>query len=675
MKNGMGTLARWTRFVAAGLLATALVACGGGGGGGGTSLSGTGSGSSSSGSGSSGSTGGSGGSTTIAAAVSVALYNSAGTAVTSIGVDGGYTARAKVTDTTGAVVASKLVTFTLSDSSLATLSSATALTDSAGIAQVSVTPVSVVAVGAVTVSASATIGSASVSGTSDFAVSMPALTLSALSIGSTGLASGGGTTLSVTALLNGAASSSVPVNVVFSASCGKINTSALNASVTTNGSGVASATYSSVSTDGTLCSGIVTITASSSGATAKTATITVAAPVANAITFASATPGQIYVAGSGAAEQSVAVFKVLSSGTALPGTSVTFSLTTNPGGAGIGTRGSATPVTVTSDSSGNAQVTIFSGTIPGPVKVRAQLVSDSTVFAETQNLTIASGPPSQRFMSLAVGTFNIEGATLDGAATTLTVRLADRQGNPVVDGTVVNFTAEGGQVASSCATAIVGGISQCTVNFQSQNPRPAGGRVSVLAYAEGTKDYTDVNSNNVFDLGTDTLLPTAGGGIGDAYRDDNENNVFDTGEFIIQRGVSGGTCLAAGWPFPSTTSCNTGLATTVRQQTVLFFSSSTPVLKNFSASTGAITFNLGSSDYPLLPMPAGTTVSASGTGNCSIGTVAGTPVVNRSPTVAGPTEDRSTGVNIPLTGCASGNVVTILVTSPSGVQTSFPVTL
>jgi hypothetical protein len=199
--------------------------------------------------------------------------------------------------------------------------------------------------------------------------------------------------------------------------------------------------------------------------------------------------------------------------------------------------------------------------------------------------------------------------------------------------------------------------------------------VSVLAYAEGTKDYTDVNANNSFDLGTDILLPTAGGGIGDAYRDDNENNVFDTGEFIIQRGVTGGSCAAAGWPFPSTTSCGTGLATTVRQQAVLFFSSSAPAIKSLTKALSGISFKLASADYPLLPMPAGTTVTAAGSGSCSVGTIAGAPVASIGPTTVGPTEDRSSGVNIPLTGCVAGDSVTINVTSPSGLQSSFSVTL
>ena len=662
MQNGNGILACWARRAATALLAVALVACGGGGGGGGTALSGTSTGTTPT--------------TTAAAAVSVALYNSSGTVVTSIGVDGGYTARAKVTDAAGAVVSGRLVTFALSDATLAVLASTTALTDASGVAQVGVSPVSVIAVGAVSVTATATVGAASVVGKADFSVSSPSLTLSAINVGASSLPSGGNTTLAVTALVGGNASTSTPVNVVFAASCGRINSSALSTSVTTNGSGVAAATYTAVATDGTLCSGQVTITATSSGATAKTATVTVAPPVANAITFASATPAQIFVAGSGAVEQSVAVFKVLASGTALPGTSVTFSLTTNPGGAGLGARASSSPVVVTSDSSGNASITIFSGTIPGPVKVRAALTSDATVFAETQNLTIASGPPSQRFMSLSVSTSNIEGAVLDGTATTLTVRLADRQGNPVVDGTVVNFTAEGGQVAGSCATALVNSLSQCSVNFQSQNPRPADGRVSVLAYTEGTKDYTDVNANNIFDLGTDTLLPTAGGGIGDAYRDDNENKIFDTGEFIIQRGVTGGACVAAGWPFPSTASCNTSLATTVRQQAVLLFSSTEAALTFTTVTPSVIAFKVRSKNYPLLPMPANTTISAaSPSTGCTISSISGSPVINLVPGNASPTEDIATSARLDLTGCASGAVVNITVTSPSGRGSQFPVVL
>jgi hypothetical protein len=109
-------------------------------------------------------------------------------------------------------------------------------------------------------------------------------------------------------------------------------------------------------------------------------------------------------------------------------------------------------------------------------------------------------------MSLAVETFNIEGWVIDGTSTQLTVRVADRQGNAVEDGTVVNFTAEGGQVARSCATTpVFRGFPSAAWPSRARIPVRQGGRASVLAYLEGTKDYVDVNGNNRYDAGLDTL--------------------------------------------------------------------------------------------------------------------------------------------------------------------------
>ena len=358
---------------------------------------------------------------------------------------------------------------------------------------------------------------------------------------------------------------------------------------------------------------------------------------------------------------------------------VQFAIVTNPGGVGIGAAGSAAPVSATTNASGEASVSVFSGTIPGPVKVRAALVSDTTVFAESQNLTVASGPPSQRFMSLSVQTFNIEGWALDGISTQVTVRLADRQGNAVADGTVVNFTAEGGQVASNCATARVNGISQCSVNFISQNPKPRGGRVSVLAYTEGTKDYIDVNGNNRYDAGIDTLIP-----IGDAYRDDNENAVYDsaTGEFLIPRG--GVTaCAGVGEPFPSrANTCDTSLQTTVRQQAVILFSSTVPQLDVVAGgTTSGFSFLLGSLDNVLLPLPAGTTVSATANNansqdglTCSVNRGPASPIPNVHPGTD-PSADLATGHSVSLKDCRAGDSVDIDVTVPSGLKTTFNIPL
>jgi hypothetical protein len=282
-------------------------------------------------------------------------------------------------------------------------------------------------------------------------------------------------------------------------------------------------------------------------------------------------------------------------------------------------------------------------------------------------------------MSLSVSKFNLEAATIDGTPSTLTVRVADRQGNAVVDGTVVNFTAEGGQVGSSCATSTVNKISSCSVNFVSQNPRPANGRVSVLAYLEGTKDYTDVNGNNRYDAGVDTLIQ-----LGDAYRDDDENLLYagTNDGFLFSRGGTGacGVDQASG-SFPSrSATCDSGLPTTVRQMAVLTFASSTPQLNVTSQSLTQVTLLLGSGDagLELLPMPSGTTVAVSVIDNtptnllgCTLTDLSSTTVVDKAPTPGVPTEDLRTTHRALFSGCASTDALKVTITSPSNLATSY----
>jgi hypothetical protein len=613
--------------------------------------------------------------------VVVTVVTPGGAPTTSLTVGGNFLAHAVVTDGAGAPVASRLVTFSVSNAAIATLNPTTALTDASGVAQVGIAPTSITSLGAATLTASATVGTQSVQGTTDFSVSASNLSLSSITLGSNFLSSGGNTSVTVTALIGGAPASATPVNITFSASCGRINGQG-TFSATTDGSGVASVAYTAVNQDGTLCSGPVTITASTAGASPQSATVNVTAPVANAITFVGADPGQIFVKGSGALEQSLVTFKVLSGNTPMTNVPVQFAIVTNPGGVGLGSTGSTAPVTVTTDSQGLASVSVFSGTIPGPVKVRASLVANSTVYAETQDLSVSSGPPSQRYMSLSAQTYNIEGDNLDGTPTTLTVRLADRQGNPVDDGTVVNFTAEGGQVASSCATQKVNGIAQCSVTFVSQNPRlDPNGRYSVLAFASGTKDYDDVNGNNIYDAGTDTLHD-----IGEAYRDDNEDGTYAAGEFVIPRGGSM-ACAGSGEPFPArANTCDNQLATTVRQQAVILFSSSgaaplassctspatLPCVKQFTDAV--LDFYLGSAGNPKLPMPSGTTVAADVSGgSCAVDKVFNPTVPNVVPGTD-PNETLITEHIITFKNCGTGDVAVVKVTAPGGTITNIPFT-
>lgn len=629
-----------------------------------------------------------GSSSTAAPTLTVGIYTVGGTSpVNAVSFSAPFEVRATLLNASGVAVPNELVTFSMGAYTNAVVSPTSLVTNASGVAIVSIAPASISSVGGAVVTASAQVGVGGprVSNQTSFNVASTNVSLSAITVGSASLASAGNTSLAVTVNINGVAASGVPINVTYTASCGRINGSGSSASVTTNGSGIASASYEAVNSDGTLCSGPVTVTASSASASSVSTSITVATATANAITYIS--PGssvQIFVTGSGALEQYVAQFKVLSGTTAMANQSVTFSLLVNPGGVGLNSSGSTANVVATTNSAGIASVAIFSGTIPGPVKVRASLTSDTSVFAETQNVTVASGPPSQRFMSLSVETFNIEGRNIDGTATKLTARVADRQGNAVQDGTVVNFTAEGGQVAHSCATAQVNKISSCSVDFISQNPRPAGGRVSVLAYLEGTKDYIDINGNNRYDAGVDTLIQ-----MGDAYRDDDENASYDSGsgEFMIPRGGST-ACAGTGWPFPSrVNTCDSSLATTVRQQAVLLYSSSSPILTVTApaagvnqASASGISFKLNSKDHPLLPMPAGTTITAQASGQsivlgatvyCSVDKIYGSTVANISPG-SSPATDLGTQHQVTLKDCVAGagHSVAVTITAPSGLATT-----
>ena len=631
-----------------------LAACGGGGGNPGTPFGGSGK--------------------TAKPTLSVQAFDSNGGAVSGISYGASNYVVATFLDANGAPIVGRTVTFGFSGASVAQFLpertvNATSITDAQGrttAPRVIVEPLSVITQGASTVTAQTTTSDGTAySATFDFGVSAAPITLGPIALGATTLDPGGVTSIGISA--NSSGKSAQGVAISFVADCGTVN-----AVVITDGNGNASATYSALKADGSSCRGPVTITATANGSTVQKAVLTVTAPVANAINFMSATPGQIFVKDSGAVDQSTVKFKVLdSTGIAMPNVPVVFSLSVNPGGVGLGTSGSTGNLTVNSDANGVATIVVFSGTIPGPVEVKAALASNAQVFTTSKNLTVASGPPSQNHLSLSVETFNIEGWNRDGTPTGITVRVADRQGNPVPDGTVINFTSSGGQIAPSCATKLdAAGHAVCSVSFISQSPRPANGRVAILAFAEGLKEYIDVNGNNVYDAATDTLID-----IGDAYRDDNEDGIYQPGEFVVPKG---GTvaCTGAGLPAPARANSCTGAsvqATTVRKQAMLTLSSSGAAISVWRDAMpyGNTSFSLriNSWDHPLLPMPAGTTVKATSTAvGCTVGTVSPGAVPNIG--AGSPTDQLGSIHTIPVTGCGGASIL-VEVTSPAGLTTSF----
>ena len=411
------------------------------------------------------------------------------------------------------------------------------------------------------------------------------LTLSGLDVGSTSLSAYGTRQISVQANI-GSAPSTNPVSVAFTSSCGQI----LPASATTNSSGVALVSFTATDATGTVpstlgCSGKnVEISASAVGADGvvrKTLSV-LNAPATNLsfVVPVDQSKLRIFLDGSGGQTQTLVQFLLTNAlGEGIPSQDVLVSLKTLNGGvpkATFGTKGNVAPVSLITDSTGKVSIPIFSGTVPTNVLVNAVLVSNASVQTDSSIVAVASGRPSQNRVSLSLGKLSIPGFDVDGAETTVTMALADRQGNPVPDGTAVNFVTEGGVlIPPVCVTGGVAGDSRCTVNIRSQNPRPADGRVSILAYSPGDEEFVDTNFNNIYDCGESfTDLGTAFRSNGAVAAGVPAGSSFVPGAFSVPRSGSLSTCSAASTPTPTAGDGVWGSAD-VRQQAVLIFATDT----------------------------------------------------------------------------------------------------
>jgi hypothetical protein len=497
--------------------------------------------------------------------------------------------------------------------------------------------------------------------------------------------------------------SDTPVLVNFSATCGQVTP----ASVSTNSLGVVTTTYSATDADGTPkpqssrgCGGkAVEITASTVGADATVKTVLVAAAPATNMKFVSATPDRIYLKDSGGRTQSLVVFELVNArDESIQAQDVILSLKTLDGSAVNNVKasfyelGNVANKTLTTDSEGRVSVPVFSGTVPISVLVNAKLVSDAKVNSDSAILVIASGRPAQARSSISVAALSIEGWNTDGTTTNVTLSLADRQGNPVPDGTGVNFTTSGGvMVPPACNTgvwtnpatgAVTGfaGNSQCTVSIRSSNPRLTNstdpksrwaGRVAILAYAAGEEDFVDNNKNNIFDSG-DTFTD-----LGNAYRDADETGSFTPGEFSVPRATS--TCSSTGVLPPSSlllgvpNTCD-GVwgAADVRQQAIVIFATgSTDITAASQITTSGLNYQVADMNGASPPTGSKIVVTAVD-GTASNGTSCA--VVAGGAATVGNTLDAST-FGVSLSGCGNDDSVNVTVTSTLGVISSrtFPI--
>ncbi len=402
--------------------------------------------------------------------------------------------------------------------------------------------------GAATITATAQVAGTTVSALIGFsvgAVSLPSITMSALTfgVGAAPLSAFGTTSVSVS-VFSGGALVTTPQIVAFSSPCASTGQTVLTTSATTI-SGVATASYHANGCTGT------DLVIASVGAVSSSSTITVTAADVGSMQFVSASPTTISLKGTGSAETSRVTFRVVDvGGQPISGKVVTFTLSTTTGGI---TLTPAAPATATSGTDGLVVTTVNAGTVSTPVRVTASTPGatlGTTLNTQSNVLTITTGIPDQDSFSLSATETNIEGWGYDGILTTLTVRMADHFNNPVPDGTAVNFTAEGGRVVASCVTS--GG--NCSSTFNSQNPRPSNGRVTVLAYAVGEESFLDRDgdglASKVNSLSGTTELVDSNGTVSsdmpEAFRDDNENGTRQTSETFIDFNSNGAYDAADG---------------------------------------------------------------------------------------------------------------------------------
>ena len=477
------------------IAAAALAACGGGGGNpgavpapGGSSGSGSG-----------------GGTVTTGTKVTVALVDGAGNAVASLSGGQSATLKATVLGPDGKPAVGAIVGFATNAPNLVafTPDTATALTDASGVAVVTVKPASYTASGAAALSATSVVEGKTGNAGLNIAIGAAPLTIGALSF-------------------NPAPKAALPA----------FSTLALNVPITSGGQPAAESTGLTLTSlcvgDGTatlvpgaMSNGVQVATYTNNGCTRGRDTITAAignSSQAISLDVSAANIGSIGFVGSslsgssivlkgsggqGRSESAQLTFRVVDQqNNGLAGVDVDFAATTYTGGLSV------SPTRATTDAGGNVTTMVSSGTIPTPVRVSATASRNgSTITGLSDALTVSTGLPIQRSMSMSAAHYNIEGGDYDGETVGITVRLADQYGNPVSDGTAVTFVTEGGAVGSAAQGGCTTQGGGCSVNLVTQDYRPADGRVTVLAFVQGIENFVDLNGDGQYSCSGYTGAP------------------------------------------------------------------------------------------------------------------------------------------------------------------------
>ncbi|MFT4174380.1 MAG: hypothetical protein QM639_17580 [Rhodocyclaceae bacterium] len=277
----------------------------------------------------------------------------------------------------------------------------------------------------------------------------------------------------------------------------------------TDVNGVASISLSSTTPS---ASGAITVTAST-GTTSTSTNYAINATSASGnsgapsyLQYVGASTTRLFIAGStkginNAAEQSIVQFKVLDvANNPVAGAQVVFTVTKRNGG--ILTNGSSSDVTVTSNSDGLASVTVNSGSQPLTFNVIGKLfVAPAKEYYSNDQIVITGSRPDQSKFFLAWDPSATCGKTGDRTyPCTFSVMVGDIKGNPVADGTVVNFVSYSGVVV---ATNLAGQPSGACLTVNSQCSAQYTGKTGLTHGTHRIVAYTVGNNAPVGEAITD----------------------------------------------------------------------------------------------------------------------------------------------------------------------------
>lgn len=396
-----------------------------------------------SGGGVTGTGGGTGGGAGTPATVQVSLSSP------SISNGGSVTVHATVKDSTGAAVPGVTVSFTVISAVAGSFSPASATTNASGVATTTFTAVSPAGDDqAATIMAAVIVGTGTINGSAPLVIGTPPRVPSSVlvSLGTSTIANGGSTT--ATATVSDALGPISGEVVTFSVSV--LGAGSFTAAALTDSLGKTTVTFTASSPAGDDLN--VNITAAA-GAVSNSAALTIGTPAPPTPTSVSITINPLSV---NIQSQTIVSVTVLGASGPAFSTSVTLDIITGQTLASFTTGTTQSSITVTTNASGIASVPIYTGTSSGSVTVRASVGALAPVSA---SFLITSPPVS---ISISVVNSNLtSGQTTNISATVLNV-----VGQPVTDGTLVNFAITSicpcaGKL-SAAAASTVNGIASVT---------------------------------------------------------------------------------------------------------------------------------------------------------------------------------------------------------------------